>query len=439
MSDSSLNANDALPVLISNSTFMNHDSATTLFLISSDQGSECASKGLGQNWTLDDQLTFEYLTFNDNTNTRLMDIVCVKVNINRITFNGNEQSAMSFSHYSLPTITHLNSNGNQGTLIELSESATALLQHHYVYNHFGNYLLYNTSDPSFNGGDVLIFKDSNFTACDSFYETNQWFITVHGVISRVHYVQVTIQNVLFNENSGQIVSTYVVDEDVTNVNNNMTVCPTSPAHLSRNEYIQFIDCVFDSNTGNTNDSVFMQYDWAPLVELHASNLFINNNHYDILIQSTDTTLSLDDTQFDDNTDINTYVDFGRRLHLNSEYTSNALCVIDLHVSRTNGATNEFIHLTNITNLDLISITKSRITSPYLNAFVSGFASLDQNEALVTLSQLEISNFSGSFVRFETVESHIININFVDSIFDSQSDQLIYVNTRSTSATKTFTF
>ncbi len=90
-----------------------------LFTISSNGGYSCSSKGLGQSWG-NDRLTFEELTFDSNIDTQFTDIICVQVLVNNITFSNNERSMMLFSDYSLPMLTHLNSNGNKGTVIQLT-------------------------------------------------------------------------------------------------------------------------------------------------------------------------------------------------------------------------------------------------------------------------------------------------------------------------------
>ena len=174
----------------------------------------------------------------------------------------------------------------------------------------------------------------------------------------------------------------------------------------------------------------MNYDWS-FIEIDESNIFINNNDYDKLIQLKDSSITIDGIQFDENDNINIFIDFGREQELGSK--SNAFCVTNLDILGTNSANNEFIHLSDVTDIDSISVTKSKISSQDLNAFISGYSSSTQNVATITLHKLQISNFGTSFINLDDINNKLLNIDFSDSYFTANSQQVIFLNTLSGSA------
>ena len=119
--------------------------------------------------------------------------------------------------------------------------------------------------------------------------------------------------------------------------------------------------------------------------------------------------------------------------------SNAFCASDLSISNTNNANNEFIYLTNVTDNDSIFIINSQISSPNLNAFISGYSAWNKNSATIKLQQLLVSNFGTTFINLDDINNKLFNINFSDSLFTNNSQQLIYVNTLSNTSSLTFDF
>ena len=169
---------------------------------------------------------------------------------------------------------------------------------------------------------------------------------------------------------------------------------------------KLIDCKFTSNTGNK--FLLMSYYWS-LIEIGGSNDFTNNNNYDTLIQLIDSTINIDNIEFNNNDNINTFIDFGRDSELG--INSNAFCVSNLNILSTNSANNEFIHLTNVTNIDSISIINSKISSTDLNAFISGYSSSTQNAATITLQKLQISNFGTTFINLDDIDNKLFILIF----------------------------
>ncbi len=253
-----------------------------------------------------------------------------------------------------------------------------------------------------------------------------------GTTSRISTIQFLLQNVTFDSNNGQILSTQITDAITTNIN----PCPEVETNDYINGEIEFIDCKFKSNTANNVDSIFMQYYWS-LIEIGESNSFINNNNYNTLIQLIDSTITLDNIQFDNNSNIHTVIEFSRELEIRS--TTNEFCALNLNILNTNSANNAFIYFTQVTNNDLLSITKSQILSSNLNAFISGYAALNQNAAIINLNDLYISDFGGSFINFNENDKPLINIHFSDSQFNTNGEQLIFINTLLNTAKKSFTF
>ena len=246
--------NTSLPISISDSKFINHNTTNVpLFTISSDEGANCPSKGLGTDWDISDQLTFERLIFEDNFDTQFINIICVKVNVDNITINSNEMSGsttssmMLFNRYTRPILSHFNNEGNKGTVIRFNDTYTTRISSHNIMRHEGNYLLYDLIDNSFDGNDTLILKDINFNLCNSLFNTIEdkfSFISILSTIKRMGSINFAIQNVTFESNNGQLISTDIIDNNSSGID--LSICPDINNDFQRP--IEFIDCRFISNT-----------------------------------------------------------------------------------------------------------------------------------------------------------------------------------------------